>query len=404
MKMLFIHDNRFWKYEHRMYSYGHFAYELLWMRYLRYFDEIRVGGRIKITDRWEDVDSYSITSGKGVSFFSLPNLMSFKGLTMLHQAEKCIAHEMQTADCVVIRLPSNLGYLACKVARQMKKKYVVEVVGCTWDDLWNYGTLMGRLYAPISFLIEKRCVRRAENVLYVSRHFLQKRYPNYHFNIGCSDTNISVSDTEVLDRRLKKIHSMKENIIRIGLIASLNVGYKGHDTAIYALKGVIQKHSNVQLCFLGDGKKEKWELLAKKNGVLDHVEFCGTLPGGTPVLEWLDNIDIFVMPSLQETLGRALIEAMSRGCPAIGGAGTAVPEQLSDDCIHERKNAHQLADMICYMIEHPKYMELCAIENYERSKKYSEEILTERRDYFWQHVLNTSFIDQDRMGTVEGKL
>ena len=44
--------------------------------------------------------------------------------------------------------------------------------------------------------------------------------------------------------------------------------------------------------------------------------------------------------------------------------------------------------MVCYMIEHPKYMELCAIENFERSKKYSEEILSERRDYFWNRVLN----------------
>lgn len=90
------------------------------------------------------------------------------------------------------------------------------------------------------------------------------------------------------------------------------------------------------------------------------------------------------MPSLQETLGRALVEAISRACPAIGGAGTAVPEQLPDDCIHERKNHKQLAEMIMYMIEHPNYMKICAEENFVRSKKYSEYILEERRDYFWK--------------------
>lgn len=390
MKMLFIHDNRFWKYNNKYYSYGHFAYELLWKRYLRYFDEITVGGRVAETSALSEVEHFSVSSGKNVSFFALPNLMSFSGLREIQNARKRIQNEMEKVDCVVIRLPSNLGYLACDVAEKIGKKYVIEVVGCTWDDLWNYGSVIGKIYAPISFLIEKKCVKRANNVLYVSRHFLQERYPNRKFNMGCSDTNISVSDDSILNSRIQKIRNKENEVFRIGLIASLNVGYKGHDTAILALRDILKKHTNVQLCFLGDGRKERWEKLAIEYGVEGKVEFSGALPGGDPVLNWIDNIDIFIMPSLQETLGRALIEAMSRACPCIGGAGTAVPEQLGDDCIHERKNYRQLADMICYMIEHPKYMELCAIENYNRSKKYSEEILTERRDAFWKEVLSRS--------------
>lgn len=389
MKMLFIHDNRFWKKGDTYYSYGHFAYDLLWKRYLNYFDEIVVGGRIEEAAEDNIEEKFSVSNGENVSFFSLPNLMSFSGLKQIGIAKKKITEEMEKADCTVIRLPSNLGYLACGIARKLNKKYAIEVVGCTWDDLWNYGSTLGRIYAPISFLIEKRCVKKADNVLYVSRRFLQKRYPNRHFNMGCSDTNISVSNISVLDKRIEKIRELTDKkTVRIGLIASLNVGYKGHDTAIYALKNVLKQHKNVKLCFLGDGDKTKWEKLAESVGVLNNVEFSGVLPGGDAVLKWIDDIDIFIMPSLQETLGRALIEAMSRGCPCIGGAGTAVPEQLPDDCIHARKDFNELADMICYMLENKKYMELCAIENYQRSKKYSEEILTERRNYFWNKVLS----------------
>lgn len=386
-KMLFIHDNRFWQYQGEMYSYGHFAYGLLWNRYLRYFDEIDVGGRIEEVQDENSISCFSKSSGPRVSFFGLPNLMSVSGLKRLSFAKRMMIEKMNKADCVVIRLPSNLGYLACGLAQKLHKKYVVEAVGCTWDDLWNYGTLAGKLYAPVSFLIEKKCIRRAPNVLYVSRRFLQKRYPNHHLNMGCPDTNVHIPDASILEKRLQRIADMGSRPIRLGLIASLNIGYKGHDTAILALEKVLKEHPQVRLCFLGDGDKTRWQALAKERGILSNVDFCGALPGGAPVLQWLDDIDIFLMPSLQETLGRALIEAMSRGCPALGGAGTAVPEQLSDDCIHGRKNDQELADMILYMIEHPKYMELCAIENFERAKKYSEEILTERRDAFWSRVL-----------------
>lgn len=394
MKMLFIHDNKFWHYQGRYYSYGHFSYELLWKRYLERFDEIIVGGRVIETNEAKDIEKLTISDGPGVTIIGLPNLMTVTGLRKGKEAGRRIAELLRMTDFPVFRLPSSLGNVACNVANKQGINYAVEVVGCSWDSLWNLGLLAGKILAPSAMLNEKKYVAAAPNVLYVSRHFLQNRYPNHHFNVGCPDSNVRVSDDNVLKKRLDKIDHMDGEGIRLGLIASLNVGYKGHDTAILALEQIVKTHPNVRLCFLGDGDPTKWSKLAKKQGVLDKVDFCGSLPGGDPVLHWLDDIDIFIMPSLQETLGRALIEAMSRGCPAIGGAGTAVPEQLPDDCIHERKNYKQLAEMVTYMIDHPDYMKLCAEENFVRAKKYSEEILEERRDYFWTRAIGLSGVTE----------
>ena len=382
MKMLFIHDNKFWDYDGILYSYGHFAYSLLWKRYLKYFDTITVGGRIyKATE--DECRNMSISSGERVDFFPLPDLATLSGLRKIREARETIQEQVKRADFVTIRLPSILGYVACEVVEKSGKPYAVEVVGCAHDAYTNH-SLKGRLIAPVMTCLEKKYVGKAPNVLYVSRHFLQKRYPNRFFNMGCPDTNIPIPDKGVLYQRLQKISYMKgQKEIRLGLIASLNVDYKGHDTAIKAVSLLKDKYPTLKLLFLGGGNPEKWKRLAKRYGVSDRVDFCGSLPGGDPVFQWLDDIDIFIMPSLQETLGRALVEAMSRGCPAIGGAGTAVPEQLPDDCIHERKNYKQLSELISYMIDHPEYMKLCAEENFVRSKKYSEEILESRRDYFW---------------------
>lgn len=386
MKLLFFYDNKFWRFNGQVYSYGHFAYELLWMRYLKYFDEIRVAGRF-FEGTAEDVKGMSVSSGDHVSFFEIPNTSTLKGLTQLGEVRKIAKRELADCDYAIFRLPGGVPSIGCSEAQKMGKNYAVEVVTCAHDSLTNYNW-KGKLIAPFEVYLEKKYVKSAPNALYVSRHFLQERYPNDHFNIGCPDCNVPLTDDSVLRQRLMKIDAMDvSKEIRVGLIASLKVGYKGHDTAIKAASYLIKKYPNIKICFLGDGEPDRWRTMAQKYGVAENIEFCGSLPGGEPVLKWIDNLDVFIMPSLQETLGRALVEAMSRGCPAIGGAGTAVPEQLPDDCIHERKNAKQLAEMIDYMLAHKSYMKLCAEENFVRAKKYSEEILNEKRDYFWNRAI-----------------
>ena len=44
-----------------------------------------------------------------------------------------------------------------------------------------------------------------------------------------------------------------------------------------------------------------------------------------------DNIDVFIMPSLQEGLPRSMVEAMSRGCNVIGSRVGGIPELLDDN-------------------------------------------------------------------------
>ena len=63
------------------------------------------------------------------------------------------------------------------------------------------------------------------------------------------------------------------------------------------------------------------------------------------MFEWIDNLDILVMPTLAESLGRAVIEAMSRGCPVIGSIETALPEQIGSDCITYARNADSIAEI-----------------------------------------------------------
>ena len=126
MKMLFIHGNKFWLKENVFYSYGHFSYELLWKRYLKYFDEIVVGGRVINTEKVQeqDLSRLAISSGEHVRIIALPDLLTVKGLFRYKEAKNLIEKEITQVDFMVARLPSNLGYIACGLAEKKGIPYV----------------------------------------------------------------------------------------------------------------------------------------------------------------------------------------------------------------------------------------------------------------------------------------
>ena len=79
--------------------------------------------------------------------------------------------------------------------------------------------------------------------------------------------------------------------------------------------------------------------------------FNGVLPSGQPVLNWLDDIDIYVQPSFQEGLPRALVEAMSGGRPAFASTTGGIPELLPADCLHCPGDAARLGASIARAAE-----------------------------------------------------
>ncbi|MFH0855946.1 MAG: glycosyltransferase family 4 protein [Candidatus Omnitrophota bacterium] len=101
----------------------------------------------------------------------------------------------------------------------------------------------------------------------------------------------------------------------IGIIARLSE-VKGHKYLIQAMKIVLEKVPSANLLIIGTGKPQK-ELaqLAKSLGISRSVFFVPEIQDTAGALALLD---IFVMPSLQEGLGLALMEAMAQGLAVIG--------------------------------------------------------------------------------------
>ena len=261
MKATFFHDAKLMydESEKKYYTAGGLNQKFL-KKYLRYFDSITLVTRKTILKQ-EDKTKVSLCNEQNVSFKSIKeeNVTNI----ILGKYNILIKNEVNKSDFCIIRLPSFIGVIALHYVMKENKKFLIELVGCPFDSLWNYGNLQGKMIAPIMYLITRYYVSKAQNVIYVSNEFLQHRYPNKQCNIGCSDVNLLYINNDILVKRLEKINQKEENNrYKLGLIGSLNVKYKGHATAIKAISYL--KDTSIELHFLGSGKYDKWKILSKK--------------------------------------------------------------------------------------------------------------------------------------------
>ena len=381
MKALFAHTHKFVTTGNgEVYSPGQFPYAT-WQRYLSHFDELIVVARSSsLAD--DHQRQLNRSDGPNVSFVFLPNILHAPGmLKYRRQVVDSMRRLVQSVDAVIART-SLFGSLAVSMSLKHNKPYAVEVVGCPWDAFWNHGTLAGRLFAPYAWLGQKRLLRRAPFALYVTQRFLQHRYPSKGTTAGVSNVSISASAQSVLERRIERVRVPGKPFV-FGLVGSLSSTYKGIQTALAAFGRVGRQLPDYQFHVLGGGDPARWVKLAAAHGVSSNVRFVGTLPAGDAVLEWLDAVDVYLQPSLQEGLPRSLVEAMSRGCPAVGSTAGGIPELLDRDCLHAAGNAGQLGGLLLQSVSE-QWREAQAERNFRVANLYTKTILDERRDQFWR--------------------
>lgn len=107
------------------------------------------------------------------------------------------------------------------------------------------------------------------------------------------------------------------------------VKIKGHRHLIQAVAQLGASGVPARLDVVGDGPlRGELQTQARELGVDSHVEFHGVLSREC-VAAIMRMADIFVLPSLWETQGCALIEAMTCGCPSVATDVGGVPEVLN---------------------------------------------------------------------------
>lgn len=166
--------------------------------------------------------------------------------------------------------------------------------------------------------------KRASKILVTTSDTLNKIPKKFHNKCEIYQT-IGIEKINKSDKKIKcKDNSKKFNILYAGNL----LYWKGIYILIEAFFKFSKMYPDCKLSIIGDGKeKKKLELMINEKGLNNKIEFCGKIPRNE-LLKLYKKSDVFLFPSLHDSGGMVILEAMANGVPTIclkfGGPGINV--------------------------------------------------------------------------------
>lgn len=369
-----------------------------WSELLDSFDEVVLVARVRADDT-PSADENRV-EGPFISVQELPDYVGpWQYLSKLPLLRKGVERAVGRCDAYILRVPGLVGRLAWRAIRRSRKPYALDVVGDPWDAL-GPGTTSGLLrpvYRRLASRNMKAMCERSGATLYCSGEALPRRYPSRKGSYWAVSPRVILSNgyasAELMAERCRHVHhsqgsdGMGKRPFRLGFIGSFAQLYKGPDTLLSAVALCSEAGLELKALLVGEGRHRKaMENLARKLSVQARVEFLGQLRFGKAIFDFLDSTDLYVMPSRAEAFGRALLEAMARGCPCIGSNVGGIPELLAAEDLVSPGNPRALADKILEVSRDPQRLERMAQRNLAKAREFSPERLREVRRTFFEFV------------------
>lgn len=358
-----------------------------YQRYLRVFEELRIANRV--------IDEPDLKKGRVLlddSRIEIHPLPIFHGPAEYARTYFSTGRAMNNAvvgcDAAVLRLPSTVAQRISKQVIKAGIPYATEIVFDACDGADTANNLFEKmLWRIIDRQMRSTCAE-ADGVACVTEKYLQRRYfskkPN-HFVNNYSTLNLDKSFfTSARQYPEKEVLTIAHVDLQIGLHSR-----KGTDIIIQAL-GKIKKEKGiiVNVKFAGDdwdNSTEKILDFAKEHGIEGQVACTGLL-SRKELTAFLDNADLFVLPTKAEGLPRVIIEAIAKGLPTITTPASGNPELISSDYLVPFYDVDTLAQKIELLVTNKAEYERVSKANYKHSLQYEGSLLQDRRDEFYRNL------------------
>lgn len=299
--------------------------------------------------------------------------------------KKALIEEISRAEAVLIKPSSRKGMMAIRIAKRLKKPYMIEMTGDIHNALKQSPNLLKRMYAPFIYSKIKNAIKDCKYGLYVSEKYLQSKYPINGKSCGCSDVILPKSDEGILKSRINKIEktNFQTDLVQMAFVGFYQGKMKGIDCAIRSLTHLPD---NFHLYVLGNGtedSRKKWlEYATNRKINIERIHFLESLNSSLAVIEWLRTVDMLVLPTHSEGLPRVVLEAMSQAVPCFSTHVCTLPELIDKNCLFKVDDDVGMSSVIKNSIENKETLKTISVSNFEKSKRYDKDLLNEKRTAF----------------------
>ncbi len=177
---------------------------------------------------------------------------------------------------------------------------------------------------------------------------------------------------------LKKDLGIPHDSPLVGTVGRL-VPVKGPEIFLKAARLVLTAHPSARFIFTGDGPlREHLKRNSRRMRLEKNILFLGWRDDAARILSLYD---IFVLPSLNEGMGRVLVEAMALGKPIVASQAGGIPDLVihgKNGLLVPAGDARGLAISIQSLIEDPEKREKMGQAGKQMASRYSHEIMVAR--------------------------
>jgi len=163
---------------------------------------------------------------------------------------------------------------------------------------------------------------------------------------------------------------------------------KGPMFLLKAMEAVWQSHPDTSLVYVGKGEmEEELKNEAFRIGVSDRVTFLGWRDDVPEIMQLLD---IFVLPSLNEGMGRVLVEAMAAGKSIVASDTGGIPDLIKhghNGLLVPPKDSNRLAEAIITLLKDTHRREEMGKNGKLLAKIYSVESMVNKIETLYEELL-----------------
>lgn len=182
-----------------------------------------------------------------------------------------------------------------------------------------------------------------------------------------------------------------KDVYRIGMVGRLE-SVKGPGYFIEAAQIISAALPEMEFLVVGDGSmRGALEKLVLERGLKNKVIFTGWLEDAAGLMKTLD---LLVLPSLNEAVGRSLLEAQAVGVPVVATRVGGVPEVIQDGktgVLVEPKNPQQLAEAVVALLKDEKRRrEMAEAAKAWVDERFSALVMVEKFESLYQMLSSRS--------------